>query len=78
MDVITLESVVTCPQCGAGKRETMPVDACQIYYECGSCREILRPKTGDCCVFCSYGSMPCPPIQEQHGCCAAAGRAIFD
>ncbi|MFZ3234262.1 MAG: GDCCVxC domain-containing (seleno)protein [Stellaceae bacterium] len=27
------------------------------------CGELLRPKTGDCCVFCSYGSMPCPPVQ---------------
>ncbi|MFZ0027756.1 MAG: GDCCVxC domain-containing (seleno)protein, partial [Pseudolabrys sp.] len=23
------------------------------------------PKDGDCCVFCSYGSVPCPPIQEK-------------
>jgi hypothetical protein len=25
--------------------------------------ERLKPKPRDCCVFCSYGSMPCPPIQ---------------
>lgn len=24
---------------------------------------MLRPKAGDCCVFCSYGSVKCPPIQ---------------
>jgi hypothetical protein len=24
----------------------------------------LRPKAGDCCVFCSYGTVPCPPVQE--------------
>ncbi|MGB5185335.1 MAG: GDCCVxC domain-containing (seleno)protein [Xanthobacteraceae bacterium] len=23
----------------------------------------LRPKPGDCCVFCPYGSVPCPSIQ---------------
>jgi hypothetical protein len=25
----------------------------------------LRPKPGDCCVFCSYGSVPCLPIQAK-------------
>jgi hypothetical protein len=42
----------------------MPTDACQIVYECEGCGMMLRPKLGDCCVFCSYGSMPCPPRQE--------------
>jgi hypothetical protein len=35
----------------------------QYFYECTACHTLLRPKTGDCCVFCSYGSQPCPPIQ---------------
>ncbi len=25
----------------------------------------LKPKAGDCCVYCSYGTVPCPPIQER-------------
>lgn len=25
---------------------------------------------GDCCVYCSYGSVKCPPIQAQRSCCA--------
>jgi hypothetical protein len=44
----------------------MPLDACQWFYECTGCGALLKPKTGDCCVFCSYGSVPCPPVQ-QHG-----------
>ncbi|HEY7997903.1 MAG TPA: GDCCVxC domain-containing (seleno)protein, partial [Pseudolabrys sp.] len=28
------------------------------------CGERLKPKPGDCCVFCSYGSVPCPPMQS--------------
>ncbi len=60
-----LESVITCPQCGYAKQETMPTDACQWFYECTQCHALLRPKPGDCCVFCSYGSVPCPPIQGQ-------------
>jgi len=58
-----LESVISCPKCGHGKRETMPTDACQFFYECAGCGTLLRPKTGDCCVFCSYGSVKCPPMQ---------------
>lgn len=65
---VTLESVVSCPECGFTKQEVMPTDACQFFYECAGCKTLLRPKTGDCCVFCSYGSVACPPMQEQGGC----------
>jgi hypothetical protein len=43
----------------------MATNACQFFYECEGCHTLLRPKAGDCCVFCSYGSVPCPPIQLQ-------------
>lgn len=58
-----LESIITCPHCGHSQRETMPTDACQWFYECTHCHDVLRPKSGDCCVFCSYGTVPCPPVQ---------------
>ena len=58
-----LESTITCPHCTTAKAETMPTDACQFFYLCTGCATKLRPKPGDCCVFCSYGSVPCPPIQ---------------
>lgn len=57
------ESVITCPQCGHQAAERMPTDACQILYQCKGCGATLRPRLGDCCVFCSFGSVPCPPIQ---------------
>ena len=53
-----LELVITCPHCTTAKVETMPTDACQVLYECAGCGAMLRPKQGDCCVFCSYGSVP--------------------
>ncbi|WP_246720048.1 GDCCVxC domain-containing (seleno)protein [Rhizobium sp. BK181] len=56
-------SILTCPICGHRAVETMPVDACVCRYECRSCGTTLTPKQGDCCVFCSYGSVPCPPVQ---------------
>ena len=59
-------SVLTCPSCGHGEVETMPTDACQFFYDCKGCGALLRPKLGDCCVFCSYGSVPCPLKPEDH------------
>jgi len=56
--------MITCPQCRTARVETMPIDACQYYYECTQCKTLLRPKPGDCCVFCSYGSVPCPAISS--------------
>jgi len=63
-----LESALTCPECGYTKPEVMPTDACQFFYECAQCKTLLRPKADDCCVFCSYGSVKCPPIQMQRAC----------
>jgi hypothetical protein len=51
--------------CGFAKRETMPTDAGPFLYDCVSCKTVLRPKPGDCCVFCSYGSVKCPPMQRR-------------
>lgn len=69
MSTPVLESVLTCPACGFAKSESMPTDACQFYYECANCRALLRPRRGDCCVFCSFGSVKCPPVQVQRPCC---------
>ena len=69
MAAVILESVLTCPNCGHSKLEIMPTDACQFFYECEHCKAVLRPKPGDCCVFCSYGSVKCPPIQASRRCC---------
>ncbi|WP_313066880.1 GDCCVxC domain-containing (seleno)protein [Paraburkholderia sp. LEh10] len=68
MNRIVLTSVPTCPQCGAATPEAMPTDACQFYCQCPACHALLRPKPGDGCVFCSFGSVPCPPIQYKRAC----------
>ncbi|OYX43061.1 MAG: hypothetical protein B7Z02_10380 [Rhodobacterales bacterium 32-67-9] len=64
-----LISTITCPHCGQRTSETMPVDACQWFYTCPACGTTLRPRKGDCCVFCSWGDTPCPPVQSGTGCC---------
>lgn len=66
---LVLESMLTCPHCGYQKLETMPTDSCQWFYECSHCHTVLKPKPGDCCVYCSYGSVLCPPVQQGTSCC---------
>jgi uncharacterized Zn finger protein len=51
---IELESIIKCPECGHKEKEIMPADACQFFYECKNCGVVLKPKSGDCCVYCSY------------------------
>ncbi|MDA8247986.1 MAG: hypothetical protein M0Z28_02315 [Rhodospirillales bacterium] len=77
---LALVSTITCPVCGTAKAETMPDDACQFFYDCTGCGALLRAKPGDCCVFCSYGDVPCPPVQAEGkpGCCAVAGGGACD
>jgi len=60
-----LKSALTCPKCGHQTTEQMPTDACRFFYDCKGCGERLKPKTGDCCVFCSYGDVRCPSVQER-------------
>ena len=66
---LELKSIITCPECGHQKEEEMPSDACQFFYECYNCHKLLKPKKGDCCVFCSYSTVKCPPIQKGENCC---------
>ena len=65
---VQLQSTITCPKCGHQKEETMPTDACQYFYECEGCKKVLKPINNDCCVYCSYGTVACPPIQEDKQC----------
>jgi hypothetical protein len=67
---VELMSTITCPHCGHQQAQAMPTNACVYFFECPKCHATLRPKPGDCCVFCSYGSVKCPPIQSAGGCCA--------
>jgi hypothetical protein len=59
------KSLITCPHCRFTREETMPTDICQFFYQCTNCKTVLKAKPGDCCVFCSYGSVKCPPKQSE-------------
>ncbi|WP_217349032.1 GDCCVxC domain-containing (seleno)protein [Solemya elarraichensis gill symbiont] len=69
---MTLDSTLICPECGHQETEIMPTDACQWFYECKGGGELIKPKHGDCCVFCSYGTVPCPPVQEGTSTCCSS------
>jgi hypothetical protein len=43
MDSIVLESVLTFPECGFAKQESMPTDACQFVYEHATVRPCCAP-----------------------------------
>ena len=70
---VQLESVLTCPVCGYAERKVMPTDACLFFHQCAHCLSLLRPNAGDCCVFCSFGSLRCPPRQTEGGCSSFSG-----
>ena len=53
---VSTETTLTCPSCASEQRATIPTDACQFFFTCAACGQRLRPKPGDCCVFCSYAT----------------------
>ncbi|WP_339797953.1 GDCCVxC domain-containing (seleno)protein [uncultured Hyphomonas sp.] len=57
------DSTLTCPECGHQSKDTMPTNACQFFHDCKGCGTVLKPNPGDCCVYCSFGDVACPPIQ---------------
>ena len=62
---LQLQSIITCPQCDKKTIKQMPTDYCQYLWKCPHCKNNLKPKKGDCCVYCSYGNVKCPPIQKR-------------
>ncbi|MDQ3308848.1 MAG: hypothetical protein M3434_01580 [Gemmatimonadota bacterium] len=66
---VQTQSVITCPHCELRSEAEMPTDACLFFYECPGCKTLLRPHPGDCCVFCSYGTVRCPPKRLESACC---------
>jgi len=62
-DGIVGDCVVTCPVCKTQVREHMVSETPKLIYHCPKCLTWLSPKKGDHCIYDSYGSVKCPPIQ---------------
>ncbi len=65
MTEVVTSTILTCPVCKKAQDAEMPENACQHFYECTHCHTILKPKQGDCCVFCSYAEHNCPVRQKE-------------
>lgn len=64
--MIKENSSLKCPYCGHIEVIKMPKDNCLYFHQCKNCEKLINPKPGDCCVFCSYGDVPCPSIQLEN------------
>ena len=69
MKRIVLESKITCPECNYKQAETMPIESCLWFYDCKGCKKALNPINNDYCVYCSYYTVPYPPIQLESNFC---------
>ncbi|MEP7066719.1 MAG: GDCCVxC domain-containing (seleno)protein [Gemmatimonadota bacterium] len=74
---IEFRSLLTCPHCGHSEAHVMPDHACLFFHECATCHAVLRPHAGHCCVFCSYGTIPCPPMQQNATSCCPAPETFI-
>jgi hypothetical protein len=61
------EATITCPECGAARREAMRENACQHFYPCTSCGTMLRPRQVTAAWSCSYSDQLYPPKQQSAG-----------
>ncbi|WP_370624175.1 GDCCVxC domain-containing (seleno)protein [Polynucleobacter sp. JS-Safj-400b-B2] len=57
------QATVTCPYCQASEIINSEEGA-QHFYRCRSCSAILKPKSGDCCILCSFGNRDCTSSEQ--------------
>ncbi|QKM62380.1 GDCCVxC domain-containing (seleno)protein [Polynucleobacter antarcticus] len=57
-------SIITCPHCEAHAPLKIPQGSSQHLYRCPCCSAFLKPKSGDCCIFCSFGNIHCSSSEQ--------------
>nr|WP_216859666.1 GDCCVxC domain-containing (seleno)protein [Polynucleobacter sp. UB-Tiil-W10] len=58
-----MQSTVTCPHCQVSEIINFEEGAPHLY-RCRSCSAILKPKSGDCCILCSFGDRDCSSSEQ--------------
>ncbi|MGH6660525.1 MAG: GDCCVxC domain-containing (seleno)protein [Rhodospirillales bacterium] len=67
--IMEYSSDIACPACCRRETEQMPLDACAFFYDCLGFGTRLKPKRGDCCELCPYGSVKCSSMHAADGSC---------
>jgi len=68
------DATLTCPRCGHRAAVVMPETYCLTDHVCTGCGTRLSAPAGECCVFCAYADLPCPPEQQaRRDSCGACG-----
>jgi hypothetical protein len=68
------KSVIKCPICKYKKEIPIPVGSL-LLYDCEECKARLKPKNEECCVLCSYGTVPCLKTQKERASGSPKGRS---
>ncbi|MGB0846810.1 MAG: GDCCVxC domain-containing (seleno)protein [Thiolinea sp.] len=64
MPTIILECTLTCPSCQTKESLTMVQGRSESFFTCTHCSTTHLTKLGECCIYCSYGTVSCPTIQS--------------
>ncbi|WP_304608924.1 MULTISPECIES: GDCCVxC domain-containing (seleno)protein [unclassified Polynucleobacter] len=62
--VTSQHTIITCPNCYGQETLEISQGYSQHLYRCPSCSIILKPRSGDCCIFCSFGSQDCSSAEQ--------------
>lgn len=60
LNLVKDKANLKCPQCGFVQEIAIPQDSCLHFYKCTTCRKIITPSVGSCCVICAYSDKNCP------------------
>ena len=64
MTITILQTIMKCPNCRTTETVTMDQKIPGDFFTCKECEKTHEPRLGDCCVYCSYGSVNCPAVQQ--------------
>jgi hypothetical protein len=64
MNEIIITTVICCPVCKFKSELRMIPNESKVFHFCEECGAKLKPRPGDCCVYKSFGTVPCVSVQE--------------